>query len=226
MGMIEELPGIDGADEGTRGTAVNHRMREVTELVAAGGTWDDLLVGEVRTLFDSLAPEWTATRDHPTRNAPVLDALERGVVVGRTVLELGAGTCISARDLMGRFDRFVAADLSWEMLSNAVDGAPPLVCTDGSSLPLPDGVLDVLILQNMFLFAAEVDRCLADDGCVVWVNSRGPETPIHLSCEAVVASLEAATGSGWRAVTSTVGEAMWTVARRAATSPQLRNEAR
>ena len=155
--MIEELPGIDGADEGTRGTAVNHRMREVTELVAGDGTWDDSLVGEVRTLFDSLAPEWTATRDHPPRNAPVLDALERGVVVGRTVLELGAGTCISARDLVGRFDRFVAADLSWEMLSNAVDGAPPLVCTDGSALPLPDGVLDVLILQNMF--ARHLRRC-------------------------------------------------------------------
>ena len=100
--MIEELPGIDGADEGTRGTAVNHRMREVTELVAAGGTWDDLLVGEVRALFDSLAPEWTATRDHPTRNAPVLDALERGAVVGRTVLELGAGTCISAEHVLVR----------------------------------------------------------------------------------------------------------------------------
>jgi len=218
VGWIEELPGIDGADEGTRGTVVNHRMREVTELVAGSGpgagTWDGSLVDEVRTLFDSLAPDWTATRDHPTRNAPVLDALERGSVSGRTVLELGAGTCISARDLVGRFDRFMAADLSWGMLSHAVDGAPPLVCTDGSALPLADGVLDVLILQNMFLFAAEVDRCLAPDGCVVWVNSRGPETPIHLSCEAVVAALEAATGCGWRAITSTVGEATWAVVRR------------
>jgi len=162
VGWIEELPGIDGADEGTRGTVVNHRMREVTELVAGSGpgagTWDGSLVDEVRTLFDSLAPDWTATRDHPTRNAPVLDALERGSVSGRTVLELGAGTCISARDLVGRFDRFMAADLSWGMLSHAVDGAPPLVCTDGSALPLADGVLDVLILQNMFLFAAEVDE--------------------------------------------------------------------
>ena len=43
--MIEELPGIEGAGEGTRGTVVNHRMREVTELVAADGTWDDSLVG-------------------------------------------------------------------------------------------------------------------------------------------------------------------------------------
>lgn len=218
MGMIEELPGLDGVDEGTRGTVINHRMREVTELVAGAGagagTWDDSLVGEVRTLFDSLAPDWTATRDHPSRNAPVLDALDRGAVAGQTVLELGAGTCISARDLRDRFDRYVAADLSWGMLSHAVDGAPPLVCADGSALPLADNMLDVLILQNMFLFAAEVDRCLADDGCVVWVNSRGPETPIHLSCEAVVASLESATGSSWRAVTSTVGEATWAVVRR------------
>ncbi len=220
MGTITHLSGIDGADEGTRGTVVNHRMRQVTELVAADGTWNEGLVGEVRDLFDSLAPDWTATRDHPRRNLPVLDALERGGVSrggvdGRTVLELGAGTCISARDLAGRFDTFVAADLSWGMLSNAVDGAPPLVCADGSSLPLVDGVLDVLILQNMFLFAAEVDRCLAADGALVWVNSRGPETPIHLSTGAVVDALESATGVGWDAVDSTVGEATWAVVRRA-----------
>lgn len=214
MGTITHLPGLDGADEGTRGTVVNHRMREVTELVAADGTWNGGLVGEVRDLFDSLAPEWTATRDHPTRNAPVLDALDRGRVDGRTVLELGAGTCISARDLAGRFETFVAADLSWGMLSHAVDGAPPLVCADGSSLPLSDGVLDVLVLQNMFLFAAEVDRCLAADGALVWVNSRGPETPIHLSTGAVVDALESATGAGWDAVDSTVGEATWAVVRR------------
>jgi len=215
VGTITHLPGIDGADEGTRETVVNHRMRQVTELVAADGTWDEGLVGEVRGLFDSLASDWTATRDHPTRNAPVLDALDRGGVDGRKVLELGAGTCISARDLAGRFDTFVAADLSWGMLSHAVDGAPPLVCTDGSSLPLADGVLDVLVLQNMFLFAAEVDRCLAADGALVWVNSRGPGTPIHLSTGAVLDAMEAATGTGWDAVDSTVGEATWAVVRRA-----------
>ncbi|MBJ31519.1 MAG: hypothetical protein CL466_08920 [Acidimicrobiaceae bacterium] len=220
MGTITHLPGIAGADEGTRGTVVNHRMRQITELVAADGTWDEGLVGEVRGLFDSLAPDWTATRDHPTRNAPVLDALdrggvERGALAGWTVLELGAGTCISARDLVGRFDTFVAADLSWGMLSHAVDGSPPLVCTDGSSLPLADGVLDVLVLQNMFLFAAEVDRCLALDGALVWVNSRGPETPIHLSTGAVVDALEVATDTDWDAVDSTVGEATWAVVRRA-----------
>tara|TARA_B110000438_G_scaffold227018_1_gene221406 strand:+ start:214 stop:879 length:666 start_codon:yes stop_codon:yes gene_type:complete len=218
MGVIEYLPGIGGVDEGTRGTVVNHRMRAVTELVAEDGIWDDSLVVEVRALFDSLAPGWTATRDHPMRNAPLLDALERGVVEGHTVLELGAGTCISARDLVGRYDRLLAADLSWGMLSHAVDGAPPLICTDGSALPLADGTLDVLILQNMFLFATEVDRCLAVGGCVVWVNSRGAETPIHLSCDAVITALEVATGVSWRAITSTVGEATWAVVRRTITS--------
>ena len=73
----------------------------------------------------------------------------------------------------------------------------------------------MFILQNMLLFLAEVDRCLASGGALVWVNSRGPETPIHLSTPDVLASLEAASGPAWRALASTVGEATWAVVRRA-----------
>ena len=62
-GAIEVLPARAGSDEGTRGTVVNHRMREVTELVAGQGTWDAGMVDEVRVLFDSLPPECTVTRD-------------------------------------------------------------------------------------------------------------------------------------------------------------------
>ena len=212
---VRFLPALPGHDEGTRGTVTNHRMREVTEEVAHLGIWNGGVLDEVRDLFDSLAPGWSATRDHPGRNAPLLDALDRGAVDGRTAVELGAGTCISARDLVGRFDRYVAADLSPVMLANAVAGAPPLICTDASRLPLANGVVDVFILQNMLLFPAEVDRCLGAVGAVVWVNSRGSETPIHLSTGDVVASLEAASGSGWRAIASAVGEATWAVVRRA-----------
>ena len=211
---VRFLPALPGHDEGTRGTVTNHRMREVTEAVAHRGIWNGGVLDEVRDLFDSLAPGWSATRDHPGRNAPLLDALDRGAVDGRTAVELGAGTCISARDLVGRFDRYVAADLSPVMLANAVAGAPPLICTDASRLPLANGVVDVFILQNMLLFPAEVDRCLAAGGSLGWVNSRGPETPIHLSTSDVLASLEAASGVGWRAVASTVGEATWAVVRR------------
>ena len=214
-GAVRYLPPLAGFDEGTRGTVTNHRMREVTEQVAQRGIWNSGLLAEVRDLFDSLAPGWTATRDHPARNAPLLDALDRGGVEGRTVVELGAGTCISSRALVGRFDCYLAADLSPVMLAHAVDGAPPLLCTDASRLPLADGVVDVFILQNMLLFPAEVDRCLASGGALVWVNSRGPETPIHLSTPDVLASLEAASGPSWRALASTVGEATWAVVRRA-----------
>ena len=214
-GAVRYLPALPGHDEGTRGTVTNHRMRQVTEQVARRGAWNGEVLDEVRDLFDSLAPGWSATRDHPARSAPLLDALDRGEVEGETVVELGAGTCISARHLVGRFDRYVAADLSPVMLANAVDGAPPLMCTDASQLPLAGGVVDVFILQNMLLFPAEVGRCLAAGGVLVWVNSRGPETPIHLSTPDVLASLEAASGVGWRALASTVGEATWAVVRRA-----------
>ena len=129
-GAVRYLPPLVGFDEGTRGTVTNHRMREVTEQVAQRGIWNSGLLTEVRDLFDSLAPGWTATRDHPARNAPLLDALDRGGVEGRTVVELGAGTCISSRALVGRFDCYLAADLSPVMLAHAVDGAPPLLCVD------------------------------------------------------------------------------------------------
>jgi len=68
-GAVRYLPPLVGLDEGTRGTVTNHRMREVTEQVAQRGIWNSGLLTEVRDLFDSLAPGWTATRDHPARNA-------------------------------------------------------------------------------------------------------------------------------------------------------------
>jgi hypothetical protein len=63
------------------------------------------------------------------------------------------------------------------------------VLADGARLPLSDGVADAVVLVNCFLFPAEVDRVLSDQGVVVWVNSSGGETPIHLPPEDVLAAL-------------------------------------
>ena len=82
---------------------------------------------------------------------------------------------------------------------------------DGARLPLVDGAADAVVLVNCFLFPAEVDRVLAPDGVVVWVNSSGGETPIHLPPEDVVEALP----GRWEGVQATAGVGIWCVLRRA-----------
>ena len=47
------------------------------------------------------------------------------------------------------------------------------VLADGARPPAPDAAADAVVLVNCFLFPDEVDRVLAPDGVVVWVNSSG-----------------------------------------------------
>ena len=58
----------------------------------------------------------------------------------------------------------------------------------------PTGAAAAVVLVNCFLFPDEVDRVLAPDGVVVWVNSSGAETPIHLPPDDVVAALPGSLG--------------------------------
>jgi SAM-dependent methyltransferase len=202
---IEAEPDVrpDGADE-------NHPMRVVTHQVASGPQgWTDDRRRKVNELFDALAEEWH-TRDGPDRHLPLSDALDRGEVAARRALELGSGTGLVTGDLTDRFESVIAADLAMEMLRRAPTVAPR-VRVDGQRLPLPDASVDALVLMNMLLFPDEADRVVEPDGAVVWVNSRGPATPIHLSAEEVVASLP----GDWSAIASTHGSATWCVARRA-----------
>ena len=76
---------------------------------------------------------------------------------------------------------------------------------------MADRLADAVVLVNCFLFPAEVDRVLAPDGVVVWVNSSGAETPIHLPAEDVVEALP----GQWAGVQSGAGIGIWCVLRRA-----------
>ena len=184
-------------------------MRHVTRQVAAEADgWTVERRVKVNELFDALAEEWH-TRDGPDRHLPVLDAIERGAVPRGRALELGSGTGLVTPRLVGGFDRLIAADLAIEMLLRAPPVAPR-VRVDGQQLPLPAASVDALVLVNMLLFPNEADRVLAANGALVWVNSRGPATPIHLSAEDVVGALP----GPWSAVASTHGSATWCVARR------------
>jgi ubiquinone/menaquinone biosynthesis C-methylase UbiE len=79
---------------------------------------------------------------------------------------------------------------------------------DAGVLPVADASVDALVLINAFLFPSEVDRVLRPGGSLLWVNSSGPQTPIHLTTDEVVdalpfavAGFESGAGAGtWAAL--------------------------
>ncbi|MGI8755637.1 MAG: class I SAM-dependent methyltransferase, partial [Acidimicrobiales bacterium] len=270
--------------------SADHPMRRVTRAVAfdADG-WTAERRGKVADLFDSLAEEWH-TRDAPGRDAPLRDALERGLSAAdqvaavpalqaamaavtttevpivhlddpdrrpggseahfgfgddddlpsndppsgsvaaindgfrsgfvpraprRLCVDIGAGTGLYSTTLAARFPLLLSVDLSGEMLRLAPAGPAIRVQADASTLPLGDGSVDVLVLANAFLFPHEAQRALAPDGVVIWVNSRGTETPIHLTADEVDTALP----GRWDGVASQAGWGTWSVHWRAASAP-------
>jgi len=194
----------------------DHPMREVTRQVAFENGWDPARARKVADLFNGMAANWTADHDQPGRYALLDDALDRGLLTppagGRAprVVELGSGSGLGTRTLHRRFERVVAIDLALAMLQEAPPEWAPRVQADASALPLPDGAVDVLVLVNMLLFPHETARVLAPNGQLVWANTSGDQTPIHLSASDVAAALP----GDWHGVASRAGRGTWAVVRR------------
>lgn len=212
-GSLTELPAI--AIEGHQSSGLgsdDHPMRIMTRRAAGllEPPWDDQARFEVAMFFDHLAPEWH-TRTGPTRDAVVADALARGLPadlgVGDVCVELGSGIGAYTPKLAGRWRQVIAAEVSLEMLRLAPADVGHRVLADGARLPLVSGAADAVVLVNCFLFPAEVERVLAPSGVVVWVNSSGGETPIHLPSEDVAAALP----GPWTGVRSQAGLGLWCV---------------
>lgn len=229
--MAGSLTWLESVDiEGHTSTGLgsdDHPMRIMTRRAAGlmEPAWDDSARAEVGRFFDDLAPDWH-TRTGPARDAVVADALERGVDgwaasgvdepgadggAFDVCVELGSGIGAYTPRLAQRWRRVLATEVSHEMLLRAPADAGHRMLADGARLPLADGVADAVVLVNCFLFPSEVDRVLSAAGVVVWVNSSGAETPIHLPAEDVVAALPGT----WDAVASRAGLGLWCVARRA-----------
>jgi len=203
-----EIPGHSPSGLGSP----EHPMRIMTRRAAGlhPEPWDHEARAEVAAFFDALAPEWH-TRTSPERDAVVADALARGVGEGGDVcVELGSGIGAYTPSLAERWRRVLAVEVSLEMLRLAPTDVGHRVLADGSRLPLATDAAAAVVLVNCFLFPAEVDRVLAPDGVVVWVNSSGAETPIHLPPADVVAALP----GQWEGVESTAGVGVWCVLRR------------
>jgi protein-L-isoaspartate O-methyltransferase len=175
--------------------------------------WTPDLRDLVEDYFDDLAGEWH-TRSSPERMAVVTDALSRGLgEVGApvgTAVEVGSGIGAYSSLIADRFGRVIAVDLSLEMLKRAPYGPAHRVQADGASLPVGDSSAAAIVLINAFLFPAEVERALAPDGTLVWVNSSGEQTPIYLSVDDLIARLP----GQWTGAASRAGEGHWCVLRR------------
>ena len=206
-----KLDDAAGASDPEPFAGPDHPIRKLTRQVAFDGTWDSARAEKVGALFDSLAADWSEDHVNPSKAAPILDALERGGVstAGRW-LELGSGTGAGTRVLHDRVGSLIACDLAAEMLRNAPGQLAPRVRGDASVLPFGDDAFDVVMMVNMLLFPAEVDRVVAPGGSVVWVNTLGDQTPIHLPVVDVAGALP----GSWGGVTARAGTGFWATFRR------------
>jgi SAM-dependent methyltransferase len=190
-------------------------MRLVTRRAAglASEGWTTELRDETERYFDALSEDWH-TRVSPERTAVVIDALERGLGAAAAprglAVEVGSGIGTYSPLFAERFGSVLAVDLSLPMLVRSPAGPARRVRADGASLPVRSASAVAVALVNAFLFPAEVARLLAPGGLVLWVNSSGAETPIHLTPEEVAASLPGA----WSGVASQAGDGLWCVLRR------------
>lgn len=210
MSGLIQLAAHAGATEPEPFAGPDHPMRRLTRATASGAAWNVTDAALVQEIFDSRAAGWSEDHVDPVKAAPVHDALERGdLPLDGSWLELGSGTGAGARAVAGRVDSIVCTDLSAEMLRHAPDIAPR-IRADASALPFTGGSFDVVLLINMLLFPHEVDRVLRPDGRVLWINTLGDQTPIHLPPADV---LDALPGS-WSGTTARAGTGFWLSARR------------
>jgi len=216
MGPIHYLPAvvIEGHQSSGSGTP-DHPMRIATRRAAGlePGGWTGELRSEVAAFFDDLASEWH-TRTSRERTAVVTDALSRGLdplhIGAGLAIEVGSGIGTYSGLIAQRFPQVLAVDLSLSMLQRAPSVPAHRVQADAARLPVRDASAMAVVLINAFLFPAEVARVLSRGGAIVWVNSSGEQTPIHLSPDDLLAALP----GSWRGIASRAGEGTWCVLRR------------
>lgn len=207
---LTQLPDHPGATEPEPFAGPDNPMRMMTRATAFGEAWTPANSSRVQEIFDGMAESWSETHVDPVKAAPVEDALDRGdLPLDGRWLEVGSGTGAGARILDGRVESLICTDLAAEMLRHAPD-LSPRVRADASELPFPDRSFDAILLINMLLFPTEIDRLLRSAGSILWVNTLGDQTPIHLPPFDVLDALPGA----WTGFTARAGTGFWLTARR------------
>jgi len=134
---------------------------------------------QARSLFDAAAAEYDAAR--PSYPAGVFDALaaNAGPLVGQRVLDWGAGTGISSRQIAERGASVVSLDLGQQMLRRALARRTESACVqaDGHRMPIRSASADIVTFAQSWhwfdhrVAAAEVARVLKPAGLwAAWWN--------------------------------------------------------
>jgi SAM-dependent methyltransferase len=188
--------------------SVNKEAMQKVTLQAAfePDSWTPERAGKVAALFDGLAAGWNERQALLNRYDPLVDALARGDVGAGRCLEVGSGTGLATPTLDAHFTAVISVDLSMEMLRLA---GGRRVLGDANMTPFADATFDCAVFVNAILFPRETARVLAPGATLVWVNTIGADTPIHLPPEDVAAAM----GDGWHGVAAEAGLGLWTVLR-------------
>ncbi len=207
--LLTQLDDAPGLVEPEALAGPDHPMRAVTRQVAFEQGWSSGRARKIGELFDGLAPEWDESHRDDVRLAPLRDAISRGDVGSGRWLELGAGTGAGTRVFEEHVEHLTAVDLSAQMLLSG-HGRSPRMRADASQLPFVNDRFDGILMVNMLLFPEEVDRVLAPEGQIVWVNTLGERTPIHLPADDVLGALPGTWTGSW----ARAGSGLWLVGRR------------
>jgi SAM-dependent methyltransferase len=205
--VVAAPPGKPVRPEAARSQAESRLLAEHPE------SWSAERAAGVVRRYGELAHEWESERGN-YRPVPLADALERGgpLPAGRCV-EVGCGTGLLTPLLTAVWSQLVCLDLTRAMIERST--ARWRLLADASRLPLRSGTAAAVVLADVPLFAAEVDRVLAPGGVVIWSNALGADAPHHVPVPTVVAALHTATGTPWSAVTADAGWGLWATLRRA-----------
>jgi SAM-dependent methyltransferase len=175
------------------------RFARVTTVAATRVPWLwPVLRMPMRFMFDRIAPQWDTNRS-PARLTAFEAALATIPNAPARALDVGTGTGDAAFAVAARWPAAEVRgfDLSARMIDEARAKTPPELrdrvrfeTADARHLPVEDAAFDLVGMNNMIPFAAELARVTAPGGHVVAAFTRGAGTPIYVPFDRLRPDLE------------------------------------